>query len=258
MLRLLISAAHHHPYEIRGKLQLADLHARLGKHKKLSALLKEAEDALIEAEERSTAALAANVTRSSGTNETIDIEKDLEGVALSDNAHSNQLSDDNVSVSAPAVGSGIAVSPHGNAVVHPLLLAEAWYRVALVYRHHEHKSTKILRAAHRSAANSVRTSPRPAVEAVLLAYETAIMIGNKLEAARYRYICRGDNDPAGRSTRTKQPTAAEVAAAEVDAEESGVGAGKGVPGCRERLDQLEGMGDEEYEEDGERGERREL
>ena len=53
---------------------------------------------------------------------------------------------------ADTAGGGTAGAGGAGGGAHPLLLAEAWYRVALVYRHHEHKSTKILYAAHRSVA----------------------------------------------------------------------------------------------------------
>ena len=166
VLALLVAASEHHPLELRGKLQLADLHARLGKHRKLAQTMRAVEGALVEAE---------------------------------------------------AQGEG-----------HPLLLAEVWYRVALVYRHHERSSTAILRSAHEAAAASVRLSPFPAVEAVLLAYETALVLGERAEAGRFLRICEG----------TAGGGEGEVAA---------------VPGCRERLEELQRQGMEQEARDDAQG-----
>jgi ribosomal protein L16 Arg81 hydroxylase len=171
VLKLLQEAAEHHPYEIRGKLQLADLHARLGKHKQLSIILRSVEDALIDAEAEST-------------------------------------QDKATSAEADAISEFELLTSN---VAHPLLLAEAWYRLALVYRHHEKSSYKTFRAAHRAAAASVRISPYPHVEAVLLAYEMALVLGDEKEIVRLLAICEGSPDAM---------TAP-------------------VPGCKERLEALE-------------------
>jgi hypothetical protein len=171
ILKLLQQAAEHHPYEIRGKLQLADLYARLGKHKQLSIILRSVEEALIDAEAEST------------QDEAMPAETDA-------NSEFELLA---------------------SKVAHPLLLAEAWYRLAVVYRHHEKSSYRTFRAAHRAAAASVRISPYPHVEAVLLAYEMALALGDEKEIVRLLTVCEGSPD-----TMTAP-----------------------VPGCKERLEALE-------------------
>ena len=173
VLKLLQEAAEHHPYEIRGKLQLADLHARLGKHKQLSIVLRSVEMALVDAE--------------------------------------TEAMQDQATVAADEFGL------LNSKVAHPLLLAEAWYRLALVYRHHEHRSYRTFRAAQRAAAASVRISPQPHVEAVLLAYEMALAVGDAKEAARLLMICEGHTDATHAAPASAEP----------------------VPGCKEKLEALE-------------------
>ena len=109
VIRLLQAAAEHHPAEIRAKLQLADIYARLGKHKLLASLLSSVEEAL--------------------------------HVAQSE---------------AKAVQQLVPVPEEGGAGAHPLLLAEAWYRLALVYHHHERafESPHLLRAVGNQPARA--------------------------------------------------------------------------------------------------------
>ena len=219
VLRLLTEAAEHHPYEIRGKLQLADLHARLGKHKQLSLVLREVEQSLMDAEAEAT------VVGSSMAG------ADAEGMDEGGGA---------AAAAAPA-----AAVP-ASKVAHPLLLAEAWYRLALVYRHHEHGSHRTVRAAHRAAAASVRLSPYPAVEAVLLAYEMALVLEDQEEAMRLLAICEGrdGNNGNGWSAWTSWIGDGEEEEGEEDHQSSESLQRGGVPGCKERLEELErGVGD---------------
>ena len=75
---------------------------------------------------------------------------------------------------------------------HPLLLAEAWYRLALVYHHHERNSPAIVRAAAAAAASAVRVSSAPHIEAVLLAHQTSLAVGEGKQAQAFLTMCENE------------------------------------------------------------------